>query len=100
MEEKRNDHRRTCVCVLVTQYHPTLCDPWTVLARLLYSWDSPGKNTGVGCHFLLQGMSGFSALHAASLPSEPPGKPTEESTGIYSFTNIPLVPTTSQMPHW
>ena len=19
-------------------------------------WDSPGKNTGVGCHFLLQGM--------------------------------------------
>ena len=20
------------------------------------SWDSPGKNTGVGCHFLLQGM--------------------------------------------
>ena len=22
-------------------------------ARLLYSWDSPGKNTGVGCHALL-----------------------------------------------
>ena len=22
--------------------------------RLLYSWDSLGKNTGVGCHFLLQ----------------------------------------------
>ena len=27
---------------------PTLCDP--------RPWDSPGKNTGVGCHFLLQGM--------------------------------------------
>ena len=25
-------------------------------ARLLYSWDSPGKNTGVGCYFLLQGI--------------------------------------------
>ena len=25
-------------------------------ARLLCSWDSPGKNTGVGCHFLLQGI--------------------------------------------
>ena len=25
--------------------------------RLLCPWDSPGKNTGVGCHFLLQGMS-------------------------------------------
>ena len=24
--------------------------------RLLCPWDSPGKNTGVGCHFLLQGM--------------------------------------------
>ena len=26
------------------------------LARLFCSWDSPGKNTGVGCHFLLQCM--------------------------------------------
>ena len=24
--------------------------------RLLHSWDSPGKNTGVGCHFHLQCM--------------------------------------------
>ena len=24
--------------------------------RLPRSWDSPGKNTGVGCHFLLQYM--------------------------------------------
>ena len=24
--------------------------------RLPHPWDSPGKNTGVGCHFLLQGM--------------------------------------------
>ena len=24
--------------------------------RLLRPWDSPGKNTGVGCHFLLQYM--------------------------------------------
>ena len=27
--------------------------PWTVPARLLCPWDFPGKNTGVGCHFLL-----------------------------------------------
>ena len=26
--------------------------PWTT--RLLRPWDSPGRNTGVGCHFLLQ----------------------------------------------
>ena len=33
------------------QLCPTLCDP-TDLRR---PWDFPGKNTGVGCHFLLQG---------------------------------------------
>ena len=26
-------------------------------ARLFCQWDSPGKTTGVGCHFLLQGSS-------------------------------------------
>ena len=25
-------------------------------ARLLCPWDSPGKNTGEGCHFFLQGV--------------------------------------------
>ena len=30
--------------------------PWTVAHHLLCPWDSPGKNTGVGCHFLLQGI--------------------------------------------
>ena len=29
---------------------------WTAAARLPSPWDSPGKNTGVGCHFLLQCM--------------------------------------------
>ena len=34
---------------------PTLCNPqgWQP-TRLPHPWDSPGKNTGVGCHFLLQ----------------------------------------------
>ena len=27
-----------------------------LFSRLLCPWDSPGKNTGVGCHFLLQGI--------------------------------------------
>ena len=29
---------------------------WTVPSGLLCPWDSPSKNTGVGCHCLLQGM--------------------------------------------
>ena len=33
------------------------CTAWTITARLLCPWDFPDKNTGVGCHFLLQGIS-------------------------------------------
>ena len=29
---------------------------WPVPTRLPCPWDFPGKNTGVGCHFLLQGI--------------------------------------------
>ena len=28
--------------------------PWTVACQAPCPWDSPGKNTAVGCHFLLQ----------------------------------------------
>ena len=30
--------------------------PWTVATTLLSPWNFPGKNTGVSCHFLLQGI--------------------------------------------
>ena len=36
--------------VLVTQSCLTLCHP------MVCPWDSPGKNTGVGCQSLLQGI--------------------------------------------
>ena len=40
-----------------TQSCLTLCDPINYsLSRLPCPWDSPGKNTGVRCHFLLQGI--------------------------------------------
>ena len=35
---------------------PTLCDPIDGNPPGSPAWDSPGKNTGVGCHFLLQCM--------------------------------------------
>ena len=31
-------------------------DPMDCLPKLLCAWDFPSKNTGVGCHFLLQGI--------------------------------------------
>ena len=41
---------------LVTKSCPTLGTPWTVACQAPLSMDSPGKNTGVGCHAFLQGM--------------------------------------------
>ena len=49
-----------CVCVCVYVSHSVLSDSmqphglWPT--RLLCPWDSPGKNSGVDCHFLLQGI--------------------------------------------
>ena len=45
--------------MLVIQSCLILCDPMDYTAqptRLLCPWNSLGKNTGVGCHFLLQGI--------------------------------------------
>ena len=41
--------------------------------RLLRLWDSPGKNTGVGCHFLLQCMKVKSekVTQSCLIPSDP-----------------------------
>ena len=53
-------------CVLVAQSCPTLCDPVDSSLptdrgdRLLCPWDSLGKNTGVGCHSLLQNRVSYS----------------------------------------
>ena len=38
--------------------------PWTVAHWLLCPWDSPGKNTGVGCHSLLQGILPTQGLYS------------------------------------
>ena len=71
-------------CVsLVIQSCPTLCDHMDCSpTRLLCAWDSPGKNSGVACHSLLQGTfqtqglnSGLLHCRQIVLPSEPPGKP-------------------------
>ena len=70
---------------LVPQSCPALCDPVDCsLPGSFVHGDSPGKNTGVGCHALLQGLlnpvieSRSPALQVDSLPCEPPQKPNQE----------------------
>ena len=72
-----------------------LCDPMNYSPPGLCPWDSPGKNTGVGCHSLLQGifqtqgsnqhLLGLLHWQAGSLPLVPPGKPP----GLYDYSNKP-----------
>ena len=47
---------RLLLLLLSLQSCPTLCDPIDGSPPGSCPWDSPGKNTGVGCHFLLQCM--------------------------------------------
>ena len=66
---------------LVARSCPALMTPWTVAWQGLYCpWDSPDKNTGVGCHSLLQGIFPTQGLklyllhwQADSLLTEPRG---------------------------
>ena len=67
--------------------------------RLLCPWDFPGKNTGMGCHFLLQGIFSSQGLNscllrllhwqAGSLPLESPGKPHLKM--MITWVGLPLV---------
>ena len=45
-----------CCCCKSLQSYPTVQPHRWQPTRLPRPWDSPGKNTGVGCHFLLQCM--------------------------------------------
>ena len=49
--------RNSCCCCYVTSIVSDSVQPHRLQpTRLPRPWDSPGKNTGVGCHFLLQFM--------------------------------------------
>jgi len=76
--------------------------------RLLYPWDTPGTNTGVGCHTLLQGVVQTQGsnlcllcllfLQASSLPLAPPGKPpiSSQDLNIARFSAISNLPETCE----
>ena len=79
----RNKWIHNCISLTWLQWVCAQLRPHGKLpASLLCLWDFPGKNTGVGCHFLLQGIflthesnPCLLTWQADSLLSEPPGKP-------------------------
>ena len=80
----KEDQQRVCVCLRKSLSHVWL---FAALCLHLCSCESPGKNTGVGCHALLQGIfptqgSNPCLLHplhwqVGSLPLAPHGKPSK-----------------------
>ena len=54
--DKSHTHRKTKEKKDSAKSCLTHATPWTVACQLLCPWDSSGKNTAVGCHFLLQGI--------------------------------------------
>ena len=82
---------RSCTCMLsCVRLFVTL---WTVAATLLCPRNFSGKNTGVGCHFLLQGssrprnwtrISCVSCVVGSFVTTEPLGKPLLRCVLLFS----------------
>ena len=84
VQGSHNKNRRLpySICAVCAQLCPTLRHHGLHHIRLLCPWNFPGKNTGVSCCFLLQGIfltqeSNLCLLHwqVDSLPLVPPWKP-------------------------
>ena len=75
--------------------------PWTVAHKAALPWAFPGKNTGVGCYFLLQGIflpmdqTHISCIAGRFFTTEAPQKPLlrQEDLQITSTVapNVPKV---------
>ena len=74
--------------------------PWTVACQLLCPWNSPCKNIGVSCHFLLRGsswprdqihISSVSCIAGGFSPTELPGKPRSLVTDESSLVALHLL---------
>ena len=80
----KNLHASQC---LVTSVVSDSLRPYGLYpARLLCPWDSPGKNTRVGCHFSFsrgsfrpRDWTCISCLAGRFFTTEPPGKPTHQA---------------------
>ena len=90
-------YTQMCVYVDYTHAHihaqscPALCDPMDCSQPGFSPQNFPGKNTGVGCHFLLQGIfptqgSNLSLLHLLHWQADPLPMSYQGSL-IYTYTD-------------
>ena len=70
----------SCIQLFVT--------PWTVPARLLCPWGSPGKNTGVGCHSFLQGIFQTQGSNSCLLRWQADSLPLNNQGSLLTHLNL------------
>ena len=85
-------------CCLVAQSRPTLCNPidCSTPGSSVHG-DSPGKNTGVGCHFPLQWI--FLTLASSPQTMKPPRHRQGREEG-WGGMAVPLAATGASGPSW
>ena len=102
--DHRHTHLNKDMCARIHgQSCLTLCDPTDYSTRFLCQWNFPGKNTGVGYHFLLQEIfptqgSNLSVLHllhwlVGSLPLRLLGNPQQRHAAAAAAKSLQLCPT-------
>ena len=111
----RGQLSQVIVTVLCSVVSDSLQPPGLQPTRPLCPWDSPGKNTGVGCHALLQGIfptQGWnsSLLHllhwrAGSLPISHLGSPDESWSKVpfykkLSWGSFSIITARQQLSLW
>ena len=87
---------------------PTLLRPQGLgPSRLLCPWDFPAKNTGLGCHFLLQGIFPTERLNSSVCISRTAGRffchggsPLYEYILLFfnPFSRLPVAQTITRLP--
>jgi len=67
--------------------------------RHLCSWNFPSKNTGVGFHFLLQGIGYYSVIEVSVIGPVMPSPSTYHLTGVYLTLDMEYLLSAAPVPH-
>ena len=80
--DQNHASRVSYIVSVITTVLPGKTTLYVVAHRLLCPWDSPGKNTGMGCYALLQGIFPTQGSNLHLLSPALPGGFFTTSTGV------------------
>ena len=77
-----------CVYAQSLSHVPLFATPWTVTHQAHCPWNSPGKNTGAGSHFLFQGIFPTQGLNLCLLHWQADSLPLSHLGNIYIYMYV------------